>query len=212
MIRSKLSPTYLTGLIVWPSLLSISAYAGCWEERALVERADQVMRHHFPRIVRLPTVLACSASDFPPAVGGTFNSFPTPTIRIPVWQLGQPEIDVVLGHELGHFQAFLDGTDDGSAGGHGKGWMIAMLAAGLHSEAERVAAVVPGAARALAQARGPERPPAPARPAPTIEDLPPQYIEPQRHTCFLEPCSQVWIDRRGRRYVSTFFVEVCRVW
>ncbi len=58
-------------------------------------------------------------------------------IRIPVRQLGRSELNTIRAHALGHYQSFLDGTNDGRASGYGQGWMAVMLAAGLHDDARR---------------------------------------------------------------------------
>lgn len=216
MTQGKLLSKVLRGLIAWLCLFNGCAFANCWEDSHLFARASQVARQHFPRIHELPAVVVCAAGDFGPSIGGSFTGNPRPLIRIPVWQLGRAELNTVLAHELGHYQSFLDGTDDGSASGHGPGWMAVMLAAGLHDEAQRVAATVPGAGRALAQVHGEAQggdqrriPRAPRRP--DIEYLPPQYAPPQIVTCFLQPQQTVIRDHRGRQYVTTIYVEVCTI-
>ena len=205
--RSKM----LSEVIACLCFFSGSAHANCWYDNSLSAHASQVARQHFPRIRQLPSMVVCSAEDFSQGIGGSFTSGHTPEIRIPVWQLHRSELTTVLGHELAHYQSFLDGTADGTANGHGTGWMSVMLAAGFHDEAHRVAATVPGAGQALAQVQGyRERRVPRERPQAQIESPPPQYANPQIVTCFLQPQQAIFRDRSGWQYVSTFFVQVCR--
>ncbi|MDB5904566.1 MAG: hypothetical protein JWM26_3444, partial [Betaproteobacteria bacterium] len=106
---------------------------------------------HFPDLLsRLPMALLCDIQEFPPNVGGDFNSGSW-LIRLNRHRPGPAAVE----HELGHAAVALRGRDDGTVQGHGIAWMRAMIEAGLQHEAERVSNLdfmIPGTRQAFLQA------------------------------------------------------------
>ena len=193
-------------------LLSCSiAAASCWTDQRATEQVRSAAVRHSPDVAeRLPTVLVCSGDEFAPGIGGDYNGG-YHRIRIPEWQLGRAELYTVLVHELGHAKVALEGTDDGTAGGHGPAWMAAMLSAGFGGEARRVADQVPGAAEALAQVR-PHGSRVPDRSEPPrIVYSEPVYVVPNRVVCSLQPQVNRFRDAWGRHFIQTVWIQVCGI-
>lgn len=114
--------------------------------------ANSVAHSGFPKAAaRMPAVLVCDGNDFGPNIGGDYTSG-IHRIRIPYWQLSRAELRSVLAHELAHAEAWLSGGNEGN-NGHSTGFMLALLRAGWHDEALRVAQYASGGQFALNQAR-----------------------------------------------------------
>ena len=197
--------------IVCLALLSSEAFAACWEDRGISEQAHSIAVMHFAGVAqRMPSVFICSHDEFASGVGGDYNGAHH-RIRIPEWQLQRPELYTVLVHELGHARVSLEGTDDGTAGGHGPAWMSAMFDAGFGGEARRVADHVPGAAQALAQVqpRSAQRPD--PQGLPQVIYAEPVYVAPSRFVCGFQPQVNRYRDAWGRIEVQAVWIQVCSV-
>lgn len=103
----------------------------------------------------MPEIVVCDDGDVGPMIGGQFMSLPNgrTVIKLPAWQTGpRGTLHPSLAHELAHAEAHQQGLSE-PFGGHGTGFMTALLRAGWDLEAERVASMIAGADQALAAAR-----------------------------------------------------------
>ena len=199
--------------------------ASCWVDANLEQRVRQLAQERFPVVAQsMPSVIVCGAEHVAPNVGGQYNSG-RHEIAMPSWQLGRPFLDTALPHELGHAQVSLTGAD-GGLDGHGRGWIDAMVNAGLGHEAARVAGYNADAEQALSAAQGARHwdraAPLPApmpMPAPAQADgstyFPPAGVAQRKQivSCAMEQRGWVQqVDGRGRMFLVPQWAQVCRQW
>ncbi len=132
-----------------------NAMASCWHDPQIADLAKSIASGFPLASRRMPEVVVCDGHDFGPMIGGDFTALPNgrTVIRLPTWQTGpRGALHSSLAHELAHAEAHEQGLNE-PFGGHGAGFMAALLRAGWEQEAERVARAVAGADGALAAAR-----------------------------------------------------------
>lgn len=195
------------------------ANATCWLDSNLTAIAQSIAQSGFPNAAsRMPTVLVCDGAHFGPNVGGDYTGG-VHQIRLPHWQLNRAELRSVLAHELAHAETWLTGGSDAN-NGHSADFMRALLRAGWHSEAQRVADHVNGARYALDEAKNSLYGQAHAEASPDDGYRPPRANPPITYTppirmqrvCHDEQQAVYRQIGPGRYHLSFVTHRICRWW
>lgn len=142
LCRAALAALLLAGTL---ALMPSRATAGCWLDQDVAGAVRGMAEAGFPRVTQewgSVQVQVCEDSDFSPGRGGDHAYFPfvkLHRIRVRLTVLGEPALDSILAHELGHAEAHLRLGQQPSHGGHGPDYLAVMIEAGWATEAQRVA-------------------------------------------------------------------------
>lgn len=132
-------------MLVMALLMPAMAEAQCYVHGQVLQMARTIAAQKFPRVAnRMPQVEVCNDVIFP---GNVLAHYQSPAHRVELRQslLGSNQLETVIVHELAHAEVWLQYGERPAAQGHGQEWMLAMMRIGYSAEAQRIAAMVPGA-------------------------------------------------------------------
>ena len=173
---------WLAVLATTACMHALPSQASCWHDPRVAQLAYAIALGGFPTAAgQMPEVLVCDAQHFDPNIGGDYTSG-VHRIRLPTWQLQSGNLNPVIAHEMAHAEVALH-LGAGVPVGHSRDFFAALLRAGYHAEAQRVARYVQGGQQEFLVALGatssgpslpPPNPPPHSRRQPPADAFPPQ--------------------------------------
>ena len=177
---------WLSALTAALGMQALPSQASCWQDTHVVRLAYAIAQGGFPNAAaHMPDVLVCDAEHFGPNIGGDYTSG-VHRIRLPAWQLQSGNLHAVIAHEMAHAEVALE-LGAGAPVGHARDFFAALLRAGYHAEAQRVARYVQGGQqefRAALAVTGsvpgylpPDQPPHSRQPPPLYAPPPQRWVQ-----------------------------------